>query len=444
MRQRSTGLVERVASAVRDGRLTAQQSIALTLERINQHNPVLKAFVSVDATEALAQASLVDAGPKDHLPLAGIPIGVKDIIDVRGIPTRAGSRAMEGAAPAVADAEIVARLRSAGAIIVGKTKTTELATMDPTDTVNPYDPSCTPGGSSSGSGAAVGAGLVPVALGTQTAGSLCRPAAYCGAAAFKPTHNRIPLTGIVPLATSFDTVGPIARSQRDCAQVLEALDIHSAASEVDGAQIAIPDAALWYADADASMLEYLDCVRGMLIRQGARLTIIPPLFDRAAILSDHRIVMAREAYRAHHSLFEISAASMGPNIAQLLAEGMTVPDSSAAAALCRLASAATAVWTRLESFDACLLLPVPAPAPRGHATTGNASYLTPWSSFLGPLATLAGRLDRNGLPIALMLAAAPGADERLLGLAMSVEALTDELPIAAPSFGTPVLEEVLR
>jgi Asp-tRNA(Asn)/Glu-tRNA(Gln) amidotransferase A subunit family amidase len=437
------GLVERLSVAIRSGRLSARQVTQATIDRIARHDGGLKAFVSIATESALLQADALDEVRPD-LPLAGIPVAVKDIIDVAGVSTRAGSRAMEDAPPAQKDSEVVARLRAAGAIIIGKTKTTELATMDPTDTVNPYDPACTPGGSSSGSGAAVGAGLVPVALGTQTAGSLCRPAAYCGAAAFKPTHNRIPLTGITPLATSFDTVGPIARSQRDCAQVMSALGIQPIAMGLEGTRIAAPDAALWYPDADQSMLDYLDRVRRLLTGAGARVTTIPPLYDSPSVLADHRTVMAREAWKAHRELYRKSASLMGPNIAKLLAEGSEISDAAAAQARARLAAASGRVWSSLASFDACLLLPVPATAPRGHTTTGNASYLTPWSSFLGPLATLAGSIGPDGLPLAAMLASAPGTDERLLGLALAAEGFTDELPAAAPAFGMSAIEELLQ
>lgn len=443
MSQTRPGLVERLSAAVRNGRLSARQVAQATLDRIARHDGALKAFVSVEAESALMQADALDKARPD-LPLAGTPLAVKDIIDVAGVPTRAGSRAMQEAPPAPKDAEIVARLRAAGAIIIGKTKTTELATMDPTDTVNPYDPACTPGGSSSGSGAAVGAGLVPVALGTQTAGSLCRPAAYCGAAAFKPTHNRIPLRGITPLATSFDTVGPIARSQHDCVQVMNALGIPPMAQSLEGVRLAAPDVTLWYTDADQSMLDYLDKVRRLLAGHGARVTTIPPLYDSPSVLADHRALMAREAWNAHHALYRRSVSLMGPNIAKLLAEGSEISDAAAAQARARLAAAAERVWSSLGSFDACLLLPVPAPAPRGHTTTGNASYLTPWSSFLGPLATLAGSIGPNGLPLATMLASAPGTDERLLGLALAAEAITDELPAAAPAFGSLAIEELLQ
>ncbi len=443
MTHEGPGPVELLSGAVRSGRVSARRVTQATLDRIALHDGHLKAFVSVEAGSALLQAETLDKARPD-LPLAGVPVAVKDIIDVQGVPTRSGSRAMDYAPPAQRDAEIVARLRAAGAIIIGKTKTTELATMDPTDTVNPYDPACTPGGSSSGSGAAVGAGLVPVALGTQTAGSLCRPAAYCGAAAFKPTHNRIPLTGITPLAPSFDTVGPIARTQRDCAQVMSALGIKPLAAVLDGAAIAAPDADLWYPDADKSMLAYLAKVRARFVANGASLTTIPPLFDGPAILADHRTVMAREAWNAHHELYRKSSALMGPNIAKLLAEGSEVSDAAADDARARLATAATRVWSSLASFDACLLLPVPAAAPRGHGTTGDASCLTPWSSFLGPLATLAGSIGPDGLPLAAMLASAPGTDERLLGLALAAEAVTNELPAAAPAFGRPAIEELLQ
>ena len=172
------------------------------LARLRRWEPVIDAWAHVaEASVAAGSGALLD-----------VPFAVKDVIDVAGQPTRFGSLIFEAAAPAAADAPVVAALRRAGALPVGKTRTTEFAFIDPTVTRNPYDPRHSPGGSSSGSGAAVGARVVPFALGTQTAGSLCRPAAYCGAVSYKPGLGRFPLDGVAPLSRSFDAVGVIAQS----------------------------------------------------------------------------------------------------------------------------------------------------------------------------------------------------------------------------------------
>jgi Asp-tRNA(Asn)/Glu-tRNA(Gln) amidotransferase A subunit family amidase len=172
-------------------------------DNVRQWEPYIHAFSALDETPSEG----IEPGP-----LSGMAVGVKDIIDVAGLPTRNGSDACRDAPPAAHDANVVAALRNVGADIIGKTTTTEFAFTDPTACRNPYDVNRSPGGSSSGSGAAVAAGVVDIALGTQTAGSLCRPAAYCGAVGFKPSYGVLPTDGVTPLAPSFDTVGIIAGS----------------------------------------------------------------------------------------------------------------------------------------------------------------------------------------------------------------------------------------
>src|SRR2546426_10924236 len=220
---RSTELgVRAAAAAVRSGEVTAAALVEACLDRIRAVDPAIKAWIHLDETGARAAARAADAAVRPGATLGvlhGVPIGVKDIIDVAGLPTTAGARAFAHTRPA-RDATCVARLRAAGAIVLGKTHTTQFAYRDPAPTTNAWNPAHTPGGSSSGSAAAVAAREVPVALGSQTVGSILRPAAYNGVVGLKGTNGLVPLDGVVPLGYSLDHIGPLARSVEDCALVL--------------------------------------------------------------------------------------------------------------------------------------------------------------------------------------------------------------------------------
>ena len=216
--QTDAGVIE-AAEHIQLGEWT---SVALTeacLERIASLEPAVQAWAHVDATAALAEAADRDADVRNSRPLGplhGVPVGIKDIIDVAGMPTTAGAAAFAHTFPTT-DATLVARLRSAGAVILGKTQATQFAYRDPAPTRNPWSLEHTPGGSSSGSAAAVAARMIPAAIGTQTVGSILRPAAYCGVVGLKGSYGAVPLDGVVPLSEWLDHAGPMARSVADIA-----------------------------------------------------------------------------------------------------------------------------------------------------------------------------------------------------------------------------------
>ena len=213
------------AQRIRDGVLTSEELVQDCLERIRALEPKVQAWQFLDEEHALAQARACDERKRSGEPvgpLHGVPVGVKDIIDTADMPTENGTALHEGRTPRD-DAAVVRMLRAAGAVILGKTVTTECAYFNPGKTRNPLNPEHTPGGSSSGSAAAVGAGMVPLALGSQTAGSVIRPAAFCGAYGFKPTHGLIPRTGVLALSRTLDHLGLFARSIDDLALLLEQL-----------------------------------------------------------------------------------------------------------------------------------------------------------------------------------------------------------------------------
>jgi Asp-tRNA(Asn)/Glu-tRNA(Gln) amidotransferase A subunit family amidase len=216
------------AHAIAAGAISAEQLVQACLERVRAVEPAVQAWQYLDEAHALAQARARDAERAAGLaigPLHGVPVGIKDIIDTADMPTEDGSVLHAGRTPD-RDAAVVAMLRSAGAVILGKTVTTEFATYSPGKTRNPHDPARTPGGSSSGSAAAVAAGMVPLALGTQTNGSVIRPASFCGVWGFKPSKGLIPRHGILPLSATLDTVGVFTRGLDDIALITEQLVGH--------------------------------------------------------------------------------------------------------------------------------------------------------------------------------------------------------------------------
>ncbi|HKG27247.1 MAG TPA: amidase, partial [Thermomicrobiales bacterium] len=219
--------IQRAGASLRNGSLSAVELTESTLRRIAQTEPALHAYVHVLAEEALAAARQADADLRagtDRGPLHGIPIAIKDIFDVRGVPTRCGSRVREQAAPAAEDAVSVARVRAAGAVIIGKTTTQEFAAgVVSAPARNPWDPSRIPGGSSGGSAAAVAAGSATAAFGSDTGGSIRNPASLCGIVGLKPTYGTVSTRGVFPLAWSLDTVGPLARTVEDAALVFDAI-----------------------------------------------------------------------------------------------------------------------------------------------------------------------------------------------------------------------------
>ncbi|EFL90915.1 amidase [Ahrensia sp. R2A130] len=368
--------------------------------------------------------------------LSGLTVGVKDVINVVGLPTGNGSLACAGAEPKARDADVVASLRDAGASIIGKTTTTEFAFTDPTECRNPHDLRRTPGGSSSGSGAAVAAGMVDMALGTQTAGSLIRPACYCGVVGLKPTYGWLSRNGVTPLAPSFDTVGIIAgsvglagRGLRAMAGQMEDVD------EVEGMATfggLLP--AFTAIDIDASSA-FQDASR-ILASLSSHHETGPLPVDVDTIVRHHRTVMNFEAFLHHGDLLEgRSGRLLKPKFRTGLQQGAEISRDAYDDARARLNDAQQEFWAWFADRDVVLTLAVPEGAPLLGETTGFQDWLTPWTVFGGPLLALPWGLDRLGRPRSIMLAGRPGEDMHLLAIARMLEK-------KAPSIPPPVLPKL--
>jgi len=412
------------ARRIRAGTLSPSNLLAACLKRTDAVEPAVGAWVRLDRDAAARVAVQRDIEAREGRfmgPLHGVPIALKDIFDAAGVPTTAGAPAWATRTPTV-DAPSVAALRGAGAVPMGKLATTPFAYLDPTATRNPWNPEHTPGGSSSGPAAAVAARMVPLALGSQTVGSVLRPAAYCGVVGLKPTHGRISAAGVLELAGSLDHVGVFARAVEDCALALAVLAGGDPAPDdylgtvVEPAAPRLGVLAPFLARATPEMGKHLEAVTRGLEAAGARVgdVTLPAAF--ASIHDVGATVLRAEAAAAHAPLFPAHAAEYPPKIKELVELGHAISAPAYLAAQAARRQVREAVGAIAARYDAFLLPTIGAPAPRGLGSTGDPSFCSPWS-FLGmPAITLPTGVE-GGLPLAVQLVAAPWSEARLLAAA---------------------------
>jgi Asp-tRNA(Asn)/Glu-tRNA(Gln) amidotransferase A subunit family amidase len=414
------------AAAIRAGRLTAQALVEACLERIAAREPALHAWVHCDAEQALAQARALDRLPAVG-PLHGVPIGVKDIIDTFDMPTRHGSPIYQDNRP-TADAACVALCRAAGMVILGKTVTTEFANRHPGPTVNPHNPAHTPGGSSSGSAAAVADFMVPLGFGTQTAGSVIRPAAYCGVVGYKPSFNEVSRVGVKLQSGTLDTVGVMARALDDLPlirAVLLALPPVAIQRDSAAPRIGFCRSVSWPALApDCQAL--LERTAAKLSARGATVkeVALPPEFDE--ILAAQRRIMVFEAARNFAYERTRFADRLSPELRDVLAEGLACPLADYVAALEQGERLRDHLDGLLGSeFDGLLTPSALGEAPAGLGATGDPQCNSIGTLAGTPCVSLPAGSGRNGLPLGIQLVGARFADERLLDVAAWVQARLD-------------------
>lgn len=414
-------LTEAVESMA-DGRLLALELAQAQLARIGATDAAIEAWQTLDPAYVRAQAEQCDARRSDGA-LAGIGIGIKDIIGTADLPTTMGSPIFATHRPP-SDAVCVARLRAAGGYVFGKTVTTPFAFMDPHKTRNPWDPAHTPGGSSSGSAAAVAAGHVTAALGTQTNGSVVRPAAYCGVVGFKPTLDAIPFTGVHRFSPSFDTVGVFARTVEDAARVTGAL----ADPGRIGARLRPLTAAPRFAYIGDYPWTQLDCAADAVVEAAVtqlrkRAEVVPidiPVEWRDAPVVQ-RTIMLHEAGVELAGLQARERARLTPALNAAIDEGRAISPSRYHVALQQRERAIEFFTRWLHGYDAVLSPAAPGPAPWSLATTGDPACCTLWSLVGFPAASIPVGLA-GGLPMGLQIAAPQGCDDRLLAVAAWCEA----------------------
>ncbi|MDQ2961543.1 MAG: amidase [Pseudomonadota bacterium] len=418
------------ARAIREGTLSAEQLMEACLAAVQEADAQVQAWAFLDPEHALEQARARDRDRREGRPvgpLHGIPVGIKDIFDTEDMPTEDGTVLHAGRRPA-RDAAVVAMLRAAGAVIMGKTVTTELATYSPGKTRNPHNPAHTPGGSSSGSAAAVAAGMVPLALGTQTNGSLIRPAAFCGVYGFKPTFGLIPRSGVLRVSRTLDQVGVFGRTLADVALAAEQLVGYDERDPDTRPKARSPLVAT--ASEEPPLPPLLAYVKG-------------PVWDRAgeetkaafaelvSALSDRVIEIAlpdsaRQALDWHRTIMEAEMAAnldlewekgrerISPSLRDQLARGREVKALDYQRACARIPLLNEGFGEIFERCDAIITPAAPGTAPEGLDFTGDPAFCTLWTLCGMPALSLPLMQGDNGLPMGVQLVGRHGDDARLL------------------------------
>ena len=424
--------VSDAAEQVRSGQLAPTDYANALLDRIDSHEPDLQAWVTIDREAVISDARQREQEPSQGL-MAGVPVGLKDIFYTAGMKTTACSRIYADFVPEY-DATCVARLKEAGAIILGKAVTTEFATSDPSPSRNPWNREHTPGGSSSGSSVAVASGMCPAALGSQTGGSTCRPAAYNGIVGLKPTYGRISRYGVVPVSWSLDTVGILVRTVTDAAILLQAMAGYDA-NDPGSAEEPVPNfldemgrhsgpprlgllkTGYFFDRSTPEVRQHTEAAAAQLAQAGAVVEELD-LPDSFATAPDvQRIIMNVECAAFHEKFFRHRADEYGPRLRANIEMGLLIPSVSYLQAQ-RLRREFRRDLTALaERVDALLMPAIPAPAPKDLNTTGDAAFQAPWTSAGLPTVVIPSGLSESGLPLGIQFAASPFAEGRLLGAA---------------------------
>jgi Asp-tRNA(Asn)/Glu-tRNA(Gln) amidotransferase A subunit family amidase len=407
------------AQLIRDGKLSPAELMEACLERIAEREPVVRAFAWFDP--AVARQAAAGASPGS---LHGLPVGVKDVLDTSDMPSEYGSPIWSGWRPR-ADASAVAWTRQAGGVVIGKTVTTEFATRKPGPTGNPHNPAHTPGGSSSGSAAGVAAGFFPLAYGTQTAGSVIRPAAYCGVVGYKPTFGMINRFGMKLMSESLDTVGVMARTVADCALFAGAVagrDLGDPDARPDRApRVGICRSPAW----DKALPEtqaLLPRVASALVRAGASVLdreLTPPV---AAIAEAHPAVMNSESARALGWELANAREQISEGLRERLEFGLSRSEAEMDAAHRVFDQAQREFPLCMEGLDVLVTPSAPGQAPAGLEWTGDPVFNLIWTSLHVPCVTVPAGTGPDGLPLGIQIVTRIGEDRQALAWAQWVAA----------------------
>jgi Asp-tRNA(Asn)/Glu-tRNA(Gln) amidotransferase A subunit family amidase len=418
------------AADIREGRITSAELVSDCLERVEEVDSNVRAWAFLDRAHATQQAEAADLYRKQGKavgPLHGVPVGIKDIFDTGDMPTELGSPMWAGRTPR-RDAAVVGRLRAAGAVIMGKTVTTEYAYRHPGKTTNPHDAGRTPGGSSSGSAAAVAAHMVPGAIGSQTNGSVIRPAAFCGVVGFKPTHGLIPRSGMLLLSRTLDHVGVFARTVQDAALLAESL-VGYDEEDPDTRPTARPPLAA-VAASEPPLPPRLAFVRSpaweraepatreafaaLVERLGKTVAEVEPGAGLARAVEMHRTIMEVEMAHNLRRDYEKADGRLSTALRGQIERGRGHAAVDYAAAVAGIPSLNAALDPLFDEFDAILTPAAPGEAPQGLAATGDAIFCTIWTYLGTPAVTLPLLQSAVGMPVGVQLVGRRDGDARLL------------------------------
>lgn len=431
-----------LARQIRQKKFTPVEVVQSFLERMDSLEPGLEAWVRVDRETVLADAKQrqeeLDSGAETG-PLHGVPIGIKDIYNIAGVPTTAGSKVYADFVPNET-AVTINLLEDAGAVILGKTVTTEFACLDPSHTKNPWNPAHTPGGSSSGSAVSVAARMCPVAMGSQTVGSVLRPAAYNGIVGLKPTYGRVSRRGVVPVSWSLDTVGWMGRTVEDVALLLQVMagpdeqdpvaSLLPAGDYLSGLESASPPrigliTTFFMEESDQETQQHTKAILEQLTSAGASVVelTLPESFNAA--FADQLLIMAAEAAAFHKPMYEKQAQDYRPKLREMLRQGLETDAVTYSKALERRLRFTADMKLLAEQADV-LLTPSTPTAPLADLTnTGDTRFQGPWTSCGLPTITLPIGLAESGLPLGIQLITSPFEEAKLLATARWCEKIID-------------------
>jgi aspartyl-tRNA(Asn)/glutamyl-tRNA(Gln) amidotransferase subunit A len=423
------------AAQIRSGRLSPVDVIEVCLQRIKVLDERLRAWATIDRRAVLATAralerELQERGPRG--PLHGIPVGIKDVYYTAGMKTSAGSKLLEDFVPEYS-ATAVRRLEGAGAIVLGKTECTEFAANDPAPTRNPWNLDHTPGGSSSGSAAAVAARTCFLTLDTQTAGDVLRPAAYNGVVGLKPSYGRVSRYGTIPVSWSLDTGGVMGRSVEDAALALGVIAGHDPADQSSSSH-PIPNyygvvrgrndpprlglLRQYYDDhADEEVREHTERVVEHLRDAGARIEEVEPPEDLGLVYAAHRAVVFSECAAYHQETFRQRPGDYGPKLRQLIELGEITPAMSYIQAQRFRRQFGRKLGQTFRGVDALITPTTPTTAPKGLNSTGDRRFQIPWTFAGVPAINVPSGLERARLPFGIQLVGTLFSEERLLATA---------------------------
>ena len=404
------------AEAIAAGSLTSEALVRDCLARIDVRDPAIAAWTHLDPEQALAQARDRDRSPTRG-PLHGVPVGIKDIIDTADMPTTYGSPIYAGHRTAW-DAACVALLRQAGAVIMGKTVSTEFAMYEPGKTANPHNPAHTPGGSSSGSAAAVAAEMVPLALGSQTAGSIVRPASFCGVVGYKPTHSDFSLAGIKLLSQTLDTLGGFARCVRDLA-LLRAVLMGSSPQMTELAEaprIGLCRTPQW-PQATTATQEAVETAARRFAGAGAQVDEVTLPAEFGGLVEAQTTVQIFEGVRCCAYELTQRRDQLSASTQQLLGPGETLTYAEYKAALQLAETCRAALPAVFAAHDVLLVPSAPGEAPAGLGATGNPLFNRTWTLLHTPVINLPGLNGPQGLPVGVQAVGPLGGDDDLLAAA---------------------------
>jgi len=422
--------IDAAAKALRNGKITSEELMQSCLDRVEEVDSTVGAWAFLDTEYALTQARRADEARQEGRPLGplhGIPVGIKDIFDTADMPTEDGTVLHAGRRPSV-DSTVVALLRAAGALIMGKTVTTELAVYTPGKTRNPHDPERTPGGSSSGSAAAVAAGMVPIAVGSQTNGSVIRPAAYCGVVGFKPSHGLISRGGVLHQSDVLDHVGVFAGNIDDAAMLAECLMVYDPGDQAMRSaarpelcriareepplppRLAFVKTPVWdqaEADTKAAFAELIEFLGDQVTE-----VPLPSLFDHAVEL--HRTILETDLAVSFAPEYEKGKRKLSARLRKMIESGQRILAADYVRAVARIPLLNQSLTEIYDRYDAIVTPATTGQAPLGLGSTGSPVFCTTWTLIGAPAISLPLLQGPDGMPIGVQLVGRKGDDARLL------------------------------